>query len=86
MSGYLGSESSKASQHDLKLYKGKDVKDCVRIRNDWYWLEENCGEARLLLGQYLVRRLGWGNSFVDWDDFNSEEKELLKTTFKVGKQ
>ena len=82
MSGYLGIESSKAIQHDLEPYKGKDVKDCVRIRNNWYWLEENRGEARFLLGQYLVRRLGWGNAFIDWDSFSKEEKIALKTTLK----
>lgn len=80
--GYLGSQASKASHHAFQAYKDKDVKDCVQIRGTWYWLEENQGETKELLGRYSVYGLGWGSRYIDWDSFSPEEKRLLKTTLK----
>lgn len=83
MSGYIGSKSDKATFHGSQAYRGKDVNDCVQIKKSWYWLEEiKDPEAIELLGRYSVHIFGWGNQYVDWDSFTTEEKELLKTTLK----
>ena len=75
-----GSLSNKATYSGFKSFKGKDVADCIEIRGKWYWLQENLGETRELLGKYSVYCLGWGNSYCDWTSFSANEKELLKTT------
>ena len=82
MSGYLGSESSKATFSGSKAYEGNNVKDCVEIKGSWYWLTENSDQARKFIGKYSVHKLGWGNTYCDWSSFSKEEKELLKTTLK----
>lgn len=65
MSGYLGSASSKLTYCGFKAYKKKDVEGCVQIRGRWYYLEENQGKTRELLGKYSVYCLGWGSNYVD---------------------
>lgn len=79
---YPGSPASKATYSGFQPYKGKDTKDCVQIRGQWYWLLENEGEAKELLGCYTVCGFGWGSRHVDWDSFSLTEKRLLKTTLK----
>lgn len=66
----------------FKPYTSKDVHGCVKIRGRWYWLEINEGEARELLGKYLVCCMGWGSQYTDWDTFTDDEKKLLQATLE----